>query len=50
MTLTEEYEQQNQWRNWNFYLQELPIRKTDIILDLGCDTGQVSQLLAERSL
>ena len=50
MTPAEYYEQQNQWRNWNSYLRELPIKETDIVLDMGCGTGQVTSLLAERCL
>jgi ubiquinone/menaquinone biosynthesis C-methylase UbiE len=50
MTIAEEYEQQNQWRNWHSYLSELPIKETDIVLDMGCGTGQVTRLLAERCL
>lgn len=48
MTLAEEYEQQNQWRNWPSYLSELPIKETEIVLDMGCGTGHVTRLLAER--
>jgi ubiquinone/menaquinone biosynthesis C-methylase UbiE len=50
MTLAEEYEQQNQWRNWHSYLSQLPIKESDIVLDMGCGTGQVTRLLAERCL
>ncbi len=50
MTRAEYYEQHNQWRNWNSYLRELPIKGTDIVLDMGCGTGQVTRLLAERCL
>ncbi|OKS86727.1 class I SAM-dependent methyltransferase [Mucilaginibacter polytrichastri] len=50
MTLTEEYEQQNQWRNWESYLTKLPIKNTDVVLDLGCGVGDVTKLLGERCL
>jgi SAM-dependent methyltransferase len=50
MTIAEEYTNQQSWRNWRSYLDMLPVNKKDIILDLGCGTGHVSSILAERSL
>jgi SAM-dependent methyltransferase len=49
MTLAEEYEKQNQWRNWPSYLNQIPIKETEIVLDMGCGAGYVTRLLAERS-
>jgi len=50
MSLAEEYERQNQWRNWDAYLNDLPVKQTDIVLDMGCGTGQLSRLLVQRCL
>jgi len=49
MTLLEEYKIQTLWRNWALYIENLPIRSQDIIIDIGCSIGTVSRLLAEKS-
>ena len=49
MSLTQEYANQNQWRNWDKYINKLPIQKEDVVLDLGCSLGFVSQLLASKA-
>lgn len=48
MSLAEEYEHQNRWRNWSAYIHDIPVKQTDIVLDMGCGTGHVSYLLAQR--
>jgi ubiquinone/menaquinone biosynthesis C-methylase UbiE len=48
LTLANEYTNQNIWRNWPSYIERLPIKNTDIILDLGCGTGHVANLLSEQ--
>ena len=50
MTIVEEYKNQNSWRNWISCIEKLPVNINDTILDLGCGTGHVAKLLAERSL
>ncbi len=47
--ISHEYKRQSDWRNWNTYINKLPILPSDLILDLGCGTGEVSVLLAERA-
>jgi 2-polyprenyl-3-methyl-5-hydroxy-6-metoxy-1,4-benzoquinol methylase len=49
MTLTEEYKNQNTWRNWETYIECLPIGGSETILDLGCSNGFVTKLLAQRA-
>lgn len=47
--ITHEYQRHSGWRNWNTYVNQLPIVSSDLILDLGCGTGDVSILLSERA-
>ena len=49
MSLTEEYKKQCDWRNWETYLDKLPISQNDTILDLGCSIGTVTSLLANKA-
>lgn len=49
MKLSEEYKRQRIFRNWESYLEILNISNDDIILDLGCGTGEVTALLAMRA-
>ena len=46
MNLITEYENQNKWRNWERYLNKLPLNKNQIVYDLGCSIGVVSKLLS----
>lgn len=46
--LFEEYQQQQQWRDWPRYLQHIPMRPTDSVVDFGCSVGGVARLLASR--
>ena len=47
--ISQEYKRQSDWRTWNSYVSKLPILPSNLILDLGCGTGDVSVLLAERA-
>lgn len=49
MDILSEYRQQQTWRNWNRYLDRLPLKSTDTVLDLGCSVGDVSHLFAQRA-
>ncbi|MGH2649379.1 MAG: class I SAM-dependent methyltransferase [Ginsengibacter sp.] len=50
MTILEEYKNQNNWRNWTSYIDRLPIKNNDIILDLGCGVGYVTKLFSKKVL
>lgn len=48
MNLLDEYKKQQTWRQWERYLQEIPYKKDDIVLDLGCSVGGMSHLFAQQ--
>lgn len=48
MTLLEEYEKQNVGREWERYLEKLPLKTEQTVCDLGCSIGFVTKLLARR--
>lgn len=48
MDLFEEYRKQQAWRNWPHYLQHVPFKSSDVVIDLGCSVGGMSSLLASE--
>lgn len=48
MSLAEEYRNQSKWRDWNSYIDQLPVQPDNRIFDLGCGIGTVSSLLARK--
>lgn len=50
MSLTQEYQQQDHWRQWEQFLPELPLRPGMRILDLGCSIGTMAGLLAQQGV
>lgn len=46
MTLLEEYKKQSNWREWERYLNKLPLNENQIVYDLGCSIGTISKLFA----
>ena len=48
MSLAAEYRQQFKWRSWNIIFEKLPLQPGQIILDLGCGTGDQARELASR--
>ena len=49
MNIAEEYKNQVKWRNWESYIDVLPIKPNDKILDLGCSRGYVTKLLSQNA-
>lgn len=49
MSITEENKNQAAWRNWKAYIDILPIKANDRVLDLGCSNGYVTKLLSQRA-
>jgi ubiquinone/menaquinone biosynthesis C-methylase UbiE len=49
MDLTEEYKNQAAWRNWESYIEKLPLTGNETILDLGCSVGTVSELFSQKA-
>lgn len=48
MNLLSEYQQQQTWRNWLGYIEQLPLKSTDTVLDLGCSVGNVSHVFSKH--
>jgi SAM-dependent methyltransferase len=46
--LFQEYEKQQEWRNWQSYLPFVPYKRDDTVLDLGCSVGAVSHMFSTR--
>ena len=49
MTLAEEYKNQAKWRNWDYFVNKLPVQSQDTIIDIGCSVGTMTGKLALRS-
>jgi ubiquinone/menaquinone biosynthesis C-methylase UbiE len=47
LNIFEEYIEQQKWRNWSQYIQEIPISKNDKVIDLGCSVGVMSDLFSK---
>ena len=48
MNLIDEYKNQNTWRDWERYILKLPLNKDQVVYDLGCSIGAVSELLSKE--
>mgnify|MGYP003387232255 CR=1 FL=1 len=48
MSLAEEYKRQFKWRDWSKVLDLCPIVPGQLVLDLGCGPGDLSNELAAR--
>lgn len=48
MNLIEEYRNQNTWRDWERYIDKLPLNNNQVVYDLGCSIGAVSNLLSKK--
>ena len=48
MDLARQYQLQNKWRNWAAFIDKLPLKSKDIILDLGCGLGFTTRLISRK--
>jgi ubiquinone/menaquinone biosynthesis C-methylase UbiE len=48
LEIIDEYLRQQLWRNWNQYLDVLPIGANDRVIDLGSSVGAVADMLAKK--
>jgi SAM-dependent methyltransferase len=46
--LLDEYKNQNTWRDWEKYLNNIPLSKNQTVYDLGCSIGFVANLLSYK--
>jgi len=46
--IIEEYKLQQSWRNWEQYVDMIPLKKNDRIIDLGCSVGGIANILSSR--
>jgi Trans-aconitate methyltransferase len=46
--LVEEYNNQNNWRAWERYLNKIPLDRNQAVYDLGCSIGVVAKLFSHR--
>lgn len=49
MALIDDYKNQITWRHWESYLDKLPIKSNDVVLDLGCGLGHVTNLPSQKA-
>jgi ubiquinone/menaquinone biosynthesis C-methylase UbiE len=49
MALIDDYKNQITWRHWESYLDKLPIKSNDVVVDLGCGLGYVTNLLSQKA-
>jgi len=49
MDLLQEYKNQNLWREWERYIERLPVKGDQTVYDLGCSVGSVSRLFASKA-
>lgn len=48
MELIEEYKTQQSWRNWQRYLENIPISPSQTVVDLGCSVGGFSNVMSKK--
>ena len=48
MSLADDYARQHRWRSWSRIYDELPLKPSDLVVDLGCAIGDQAADLAAR--
>ncbi len=48
LSLFHEYEKQQEWREWERFIEFIPLTANDTIVDLGCSVGDVSRMFSRQ--
>lgn len=48
MALKDEYKKQQEYRDWSFICNRLPLHKDQIIADLGCGVGSFTEIISKK--
>ena len=48
LNLFQEYEKQQEWRDWARFIEVLPLTANDTVIDLGCSVGNVSRIFSRQ--
>ncbi len=48
LNLLQEYKKQQEWREWERFIEVIPLTASDTIVDLGCSVGDVSRMFSRQ--